>query len=75
MYYSLKRLLQQKFNMEKRAVIHPDITPDLAQPAAVKTATDCASGNNVDNCKPTAAELDADFRKNAANKVAENLGS
>jgi hypothetical protein len=61
--------------MEKRAIIHPDVTPDLTADDKVKSAKDCAKTNIVDNCGAAVRELDADFRKAAADKVKKALDS
>lgn len=61
--------------MEKRAIIHPDVTPPLAETDKVKSAKDCAEADIVDNCGAAVRELDADFRKAAADKVKKALDS
>lgn len=61
--------------MEKRAIIHPDVTPNLNAEDAVKSAKDCVKTDIVDNCTSTVRELDADFRKAAADKVKKTLES
>ena len=61
--------------MEKRAIIHPDFTPTLTDTDKVKFAKDCAKADIMDNCEAVARELDADFRKIAADKVKKALDS
>lgn len=61
--------------MEKRAIIHPDVTPTLTKKDEVKSAEDCAKADIVDNCGAAVRELDADFRKAAADKVKKALDS
>jgi hypothetical protein len=59
--------------MEKLSVIKPDLTPEMAP---VKTA-DCTSSGIVDNKERkkqiVIEELNADFRKQAADCVADRL--
>lgn len=55
--------------MEKMGIVRPDITPEIAP---VKTA-DCADAKIVDNKSDKIEELDADFRKQAANRVSASL--
>lgn len=55
--------------MEKMGVVRPDITPDIE---TAKTA-DCAKAGIVDNKERKIEDLDADFRKQAAELASRRL--
>jgi hypothetical protein len=55
--------------MEKMGVVRPDVTPEIE---TAKTA-DCADAKIVDNKSDKIEELDADFRKQAANRASTSL--
>ncbi len=57
--------------MEKMGVIRPDITPDVEN---AKTA-DCVNAAIVDNKERKIEDLDADFRKQAADRASRRLNS
>lgn len=57
--------------MEKMGVIRPDVTPQFDDSAEDKKAEDRASGKTTAEIK----QLDADFRKQAANQVTAQLKS
>lgn len=57
------------------AIVRPDVTPNLKSAEEVKEAADCVSPSIVDNCKESVIALDADFRKQAANRVSKTLDS
>lgn len=58
--------------MEKMGVVRPDITPETAAADTAKVA-DCAKSEIVDNNKLKIAQLDDDFRKQAAERVSGKL--
>jgi hypothetical protein len=57
--------------MEKMGVIRPDITPDTEN----TKAADCTKAAIVDNEVRKIEDLDADFRKQAADRASRRLNS
>lgn len=61
--------------MEKMGVVRPDVTPSLEDAAEHLNSADCVKTAVGHNSEATTAALDADFRKQAAEKINTQLNS
>lgn len=61
--------------MEKMGIVHPDITPKTQNTQPENKTANCTKSDIVDNNKLEIAELDNDFRKQAAAQVVRKLNS